>query len=301
MYSSSLFILIDLDLNVWSDEMKSKSLISVAEMLNAIIPLINANVLLSDNSRLVIFVIAGEEKFDIVLDVKSRERDANECITALISNTKQFIDSLKYSDLWVIGDGSALIACLIRSIIMLVDDEACNVDKAPITTLVDKSSSLVESKRILLFTRHVPTLRLQLTNVIFACQNNDIAIDICLLLSKNESDNIQKEEETLLVQACQLTKGHYLRLTQINLIYIFAAYLPMGSLKAPKFICKDVYSSEQDDFGGIQPACFCHGRPLSLGFVCSVCLAIYCTYLPFCSNCKSFFPVKMSMIESTDE
>ncbi|KAF5826210.1 transcription factor Tfb4-domain-containing protein [Dunaliella salina] len=36
-------------------------------------------------------------------------------------------------------------------------------------------------------------------------------------------------------------------------------------------------------------SCFCHKRPLNVGFVCSVCLSIFCTQLPHCAICGTAF------------
>jgi transcription initiation factor TFIIH subunit 3 len=37
-------------------------------------------------------------------------------------------------------------------------------------------------------------------------------------------------------------------------------------------------------------SCFCHKRPTALGFVCSVCLSIFCEKVPSCSTCGAAFP-----------
>jgi len=36
-------------------------------------------------------------------------------------------------------------------------------------------------------------------------------------------------------------------------------------------------------------SCFCHKRPLSIGYVCSVCLSIFCKQLPQCAICGTTF------------
>lgn len=42
----------------------------------------------------------------------------------------------------------------------------------------------------------------------------------------------------------------------------------------------------------LRPDCFCHGKPLSEGFVCSVCLGIFCKFIPICPICRSKFDFK---------
>ena len=36
-------------------------------------------------------------------------------------------------------------------------------------------------------------------------------------------------------------------------------------------------------------SCFCHKKPLSVGYVCSVCLSIFCKQLPQCAICGTNF------------
>jgi len=36
-------------------------------------------------------------------------------------------------------------------------------------------------------------------------------------------------------------------------------------------------------------ACFCHKKLVDVGFVCSVCLSIYCQFMPRCSTCQTKF------------
>lgn len=39
-------------------------------------------------------------------------------------------------------------------------------------------------------------------------------------------------------------------------------------------------------------SCFCHRRPIDQGFVCSVCLSVYCERLPECTTCGTSFAVR---------
>lgn len=38
-------------------------------------------------------------------------------------------------------------------------------------------------------------------------------------------------------------------------------------------------------------ACFCHKKVIDIGYVCSVCLSIFCEKIPECTTCGSAFPV----------
>ena len=39
-------------------------------------------------------------------------------------------------------------------------------------------------------------------------------------------------------------------------------------------------------------ACFCHRELVDVGFVCSVCLSVFCKFSPICSTCEAVFKVK---------
>ncbi|XP_026688241.1 general transcription factor IIH subunit 3-like, partial [Diaphorina citri] len=43
------------------------------------------------------------------------------------------------------------------------------------------------------------------------------------------------------------------------------------------------------------PICFCHHELIDIGFVCSVCLAIYCKLSPICTTCEVVFKLKAPM------
>ena len=36
-------------------------------------------------------------------------------------------------------------------------------------------------------------------------------------------------------------------------------------------------------------ACFCHRELIDVGFVCSVCLSIFCKFSPICTTCHTVF------------
>lgn len=99
-------------------------------------------------------------------------------------------------------------------------------------------------------------------NTTFACQALRIPIDILKLAG----------DTVFLQQASDATKGIYMqvRSPQGILQYLMMAFLPdqiaRKNLVAP--------SQEVVDF---RAACFCHRKVVDIGFVCSICLSIFCT------------------------
>ncbi|XP_078714982.1 general transcription factor IIH subunit 3 isoform X2 [Lampetra fluviatilis] len=107
-------------------------------------------------------------------------------------------------------------------------------------------------------------------NVIFAAQKQNIFIDACVLGS----------DSGLLQQACDITGGIYLQVPQIAALlqYLQWVFLPDPELRASLVLPPPV----QVDY---RAACFCHRNLIAIGYVCSVCLSIFCTFSPICTTC----------------
>ncbi|KAI9045230.1 TFIIH/NER complex subunit TFB4 [Aspergillus affinis] len=98
-------------------------------------------------------------------------------------------------------------------------------------------------------------------NGIFACQRLHIPIDVCKL----------RGDAVFLQQASDATRGAYMSLTspQGLLQYLMMAFLP--DQRSRRHL---VLPSRVDvDF---RAACFCHRKVVDVGFVCSICLSIFC-------------------------
>ncbi|KAH3765068.1 general transcription factor IIH [Pelomyxa schiedti] len=72
--------------------------------------------------------------------------------------------------------------------------------------------------------------------------------------------------------------------TEGLLQYLLSAFLADSisrkSLKLPKLTSVDYRAS-----------CFCHKTAVDTGFVCSVCLSIFCKFTLACSTCGTKFPL----------
>ncbi|KAL1987024.1 hypothetical protein VTN96DRAFT_4898 [Rasamsonia emersonii] len=98
-------------------------------------------------------------------------------------------------------------------------------------------------------------------NSIFACQRLHIPIDVCKLSG----------DAVFLQQASDATGGVYMSLSEPRglLQYLMMAFLP--DQRSRQHL---VLPSRVDvDF---RAACFCHRRVVNIGFVCSICLSIFC-------------------------
>jgi len=115
-------------------------------------------------------------------------------------------------------------------------------------------------------------------NSIFSAQKLKVTIDVCKIFG---------EETVFLQQAAHLTGGSYIYLERRDALlqYLMMSFLPPSSLR-------HVIAVPRQDKVDFRAACFCHKNIVDIGFVCSVCLSIFCSPVPVCSTCRTKFPMK---------
>lgn len=112
-------------------------------------------------------------------------------------------------------------------------------------------------------------------NAIFSAQRSNVPVDSCIL-GHNDSAFLQ--------QAAYLTGGVYIKPQRPE---GFLQYLTMtfaADLHSRRFLHLPRPSSV--DF---RASCFCHKKAIDIGFVCSVCLSIYCKHSKTCATCGATF------------
>ncbi|KAJ2778887.1 RNA polymerase II transcription factor B subunit 4 [Coemansia interrupta] len=127
---------------------------------------------------------------------------------------------------------------------------------------------------------------ISLMNGIFAAQRMGVLIDVCKVAGAGDSVFLQ--------QAAEISGGVYLRvdaragwsLLQTLLFGFLADHYTRQVLYLP--------GNERTDF---RATCFCHKRIVDIGFVCSVCLSIFCRMTPVCSTCHTKFAVRGGRVE----
>ncbi|XP_071848989.1 general transcription factor IIH subunit 3-like [Apostichopus japonicus] len=119
-------------------------------------------------------------------------------------------------------------------------------------------------------------------NVTFTAQKQNVTIDACILSA----------DSGLLQQACDITGGIYIKIPDIEglLQYLLWVFLPPPSLRSNLILPPPI----QVDY---RAACFCHRMLISIGYVCSVCLSIFCAYSPICSTCHTAFKIKAAPLK----
>ncbi|CAL1616615.1 unnamed protein product [Knipowitschia caucasica] len=115
-------------------------------------------------------------------------------------------------------------------------------------------------------------------NVIFAAQKQNILIDACVL----------DADSGLLQQACDITGGLYLKIPQKAALaqYLLWVFLPDLEQRSQLVLPPPAHVD-------YRAACFCHRNLIEIGYVCSVCLSIFCNFSPICTTCETAFKIQL--------
>lgn len=115
---------------------------------------------------------------------------------------------------------------------------------------------------------------LNFMNVFFTAQKKNVIIDACVL----------EKDSGLLQQGCDITGGKYLKIPNHSglLQYLLWVFLPDKSSRNYMVFPPPVHVD-------YRAACFCHRNLIEIGYVCSVCLSIFCAFSPICSTCQTAF------------
>ncbi|KAL3730139.1 hypothetical protein ACJRO7_027183 [Eucalyptus globulus] len=129
-----------------------------------------------------------------------------------------------------------------------------------------------------------PEQYVAIMNAIFSAQRSMVPIDSCFIGAQNSA---------FLQQASYITGGVYLKPQLLEgtfqyLSTVFGTDLhSRGFLQLPKSVGVDFRAS-----------CFCHKKTIDMGYICSVCLSIFCKHHKKCSTCGSVFGQPHSEVAS---
>eukprot|EP00889_Picochlorum_renovo_P005676 jgi/Picre1/32706/NNA_008051.t1 len=241
----------------WRDVLPTSSRIRRQRLHQTLVRVYQSSGLQRDDLNMSVFLVdsSGESPANVLLGSTARD--------IIVDKQKSTtVDSRASAPPW----GSALVQAL------------CHVKKHSIRQ-IEQNDVGVESSRILCIATSQDDSSKYLTfmNAVFASQRDGITIDCCHLGSKDSS---------LFQQACLLTGGLHMRPArpQSLLEYLMTAYI------ADEDARKDLrYPSAQGiDF---RASCFCHHTLIDMGYVCSVCLSVFCEKHSICLTCGSEFTI----------
>ena len=111
-------------------------------------------------------------------------------------------------------------------------------------------------------------------NAFFSAQKQGVVIDACMI----------GQHSGLLQQACDITGGMYLRIERVQGLLQFLSWMYLGSVEE-----RSMFILPPKAPVDYRAACFCHRNLIDVGYVCSICLSIFCKFSPICSTCHTVF------------
>ncbi|WKA09448.1 hypothetical protein VitviT2T_027093 [Vitis vinifera] len=112
-------------------------------------------------------------------------------------------------------------------------------------------------------------------NAIFSAQRSMVPIDSCV---------IGAQHSAFLQQASYITGGVYLKPQQLDGLFQYLSTVFATDLHSRRFL--QLPKPAGVDF---RASCFCHKNTIDMGYICSVCLSIFCKHHKKCSTCGSVF------------
>ncbi|PIM98902.1 hypothetical protein CDL12_28609 [Handroanthus impetiginosus] len=112
-------------------------------------------------------------------------------------------------------------------------------------------------------------------NSIFSAQRSMVPIDSCVIGSQHSA---------FLQQASYITGGVYLKPQLLDGLFQYLSTVFATDLHSRAFL--QLPKPAGVDF---RASCFCHKTTIDMGYICSVCLSIFCKHQKKCSTCGSVF------------
>lgn len=114
-----------------------------------------------------------------------------------------------------------------------------------------------------------------LMNSIFSAQRSRVPIDTCM---------VGNTDSPFLQQASHLTSGVYLKPRRPDALLQYMIMVSATDLHSRRFL--QLPRPMGVDF---RASCFCHKKTIDIGWICSVCLSIFCKQCKVCSTCGAIF------------
>ncbi|ORY95875.1 TFIIH subunit Tfb4/p34 [Syncephalastrum racemosum] len=284
--SNLLVLILDTNPFVWAESAKAETPLSLDDALRQILIFINAHLALKYNNKIVVIAShVGHSKFLYPIPGEdlhnpthtSMRRNANMypnfqfVMDQIVQSLQKLLSTVDISFLQKdTGTASMVTGALSMAL--------CYINRI---TKADESGHIKSRILILSLSPDSAFQYIPLMNCIFSAQKSGIPVDVC---------KIYGEETAFLQQASNITGGVYVTLSnsQALLQNLMFAFLP--ERYARNFL--NLPNQDQVDF---RAACFCHKKVVDIGYVCSVCLSIFCSWSPVCSTCKTKFAFRNMM------
>ncbi|XP_027126651.1 general transcription and DNA repair factor IIH subunit TFB4 isoform X2 [Coffea eugenioides] len=259
---SLLMVLIDSNPHFWSS---IKPHFSFSKFLSHVLAFLNSILLLNQLNQVVV-IATGINSCGYVFD--SSSGSVSQRAESLLPKLEEFAENdeslSERDDDSGNGVGSSLLS---GSLSMAL----CYIQR------VFRSGPLHPQPRIICLhgSPDGPGQYVAIMNSIFSAQRSMVPIDSCV---------IGIQHSAFLQQASYITGGVYLKPQQLDGLFQYLATVFATDLHSRNFL--QLPKPVGVDF---RASCFCHKNTIDMGFICSVCLSIFCKHQKKCSTCGSIF------------
>ncbi|XP_043713115.1 general transcription and DNA repair factor IIH subunit TFB4-like isoform X2 [Telopea speciosissima] len=281
---SLLVLLLDTNPFLWTGANTTTTSLPVPSFLNHVLSFLNSILLLNQLNQVVV-IATGVNSCDYIYDSSSSlpttaDRSENGRMSMLCSRLLSKLEEFVIEDERLSKDESpeGIVSSLLSGSLSLA---LCYIQR------VFRSGPLHPQPRILCLqgSPDGPEQYVAVMNAIFSAQRSMVPIDSCV---------IGAQDSAFLQQASYITGGVYLKPQLPDGLFqylstVFATdLLSRNFLRLPKPAGVDFRAS-----------CFCHKKTIDMGYICSVCLSIFCKHHKKCSTCGSVFGQALGDTTST--
>ncbi|KAG8759282.1 RNA polymerase II transcription factor B subunit 4 [Serendipita sp. 396] len=278
-----LSVIIDFSPSQWylsSEQTADQSSFSLADFLPQLFVFLNAHLALQYENTLDVFgafpgkslvLFSSKESYvqtESDSNVYQPFKTANSVISQRLADA---LDSLPED----VEEPVAIVGALTKSLCYI----SRLLNSSPDVNASSNNSNSISSRILIIsVSPDVSASYVPIMNSIFCAQKLKIIVDVC---------NLYGSDTVFLQQAAHLTGGSYISVQKRDRLL---QYLMTTFLSAPSV--RRLLAVPTEDKVDLRAACFCHKKIVDIGFVCSVCLSIFCKPTPVCSTCRVKFPIK---------
>ncbi|XP_062018776.1 general transcription and DNA repair factor IIH subunit TFB4 [Rosa rugosa] len=273
---SLLMVLLDTNPFFWSS-----SSLPFSKFLSHVLTFLNSILLLNQLNQVVV-IATGYSSCSYIYDSASAPSHGSDQgrMPALCSNLLQKLEEFVTEDEQLLKEASAegIPSSLLSGSLSMA---LCYIQK------VFRSGPMHPQPRILCLqgSSDGPDQYVAIMNAIFSAQRSMVPIDSCYMGSHNSA---------FLQQASYITGGVYLKPQQPDGLLQYLTTVFATDLHSRAFL--QLPKSAGVDF---RASCFCHKKTIDTGYICSVCLSIFCKHHKKCSTCGSVFGQAQSEVPSS--
>lgn len=189
--------------------------------------------------------------------------------TAVLSSVRKLVDKTTEADLAAtttqLSGALTLALCHINKAAQALCSPAANLEDSRKANASDAPPTVHGRILVISVSDSEPSQYIPTMNAVFAAAHAQVVIDTLSLSG----------DPTFLQQACFNTGGTFLAATHPQGLLTYLMFGLMADSQA-----REALIAPTHDTVDFRAACFCHGRVVDTGFVCSICLSIFCELPP---------------------